>query len=81
MDGKKEVRGVGEGECGQEPRVSLGRSATLSKVMFPRPCFDLDVFVLVWRRVKGLFVHPKNADGEIESWKLPFRITSFALEN
>lgn len=81
MDREKEARGVGEGECGQEPRVSLGRSATLSKVMFPRPCFDLDVFVLVWKRVKGIFVHPKSAHGEMESWKLPFWITSLASEN
>lgn len=40
----EEICGVGESECGPQPRVSLGCSATLPKMLFPRPFFDLDMF-------------------------------------
>lgn len=43
MEGKEEMRGVGEGECGPQPGVSFGCSAALSKMIVPRPLFDLDM--------------------------------------
>lgn len=46
------MRGVGEGECGLQPRVSFGCSAALSKIMFSRPFFDLHVLSprkYIWR--------------------------------
>lgn len=50
-EGKEEMKGLGEGECGPQPRVSFGCGATLSKMIFPHPFFDLDMlsYKCIWQ--------------------------------
>lgn len=75
------MRGISESECGPQPRVSLGCNAAFSKMIFPRPLFDLDVLPprkYSWRatlnqllRVNGSLIKPKMQMGALVVELLP----------